>query len=109
MDRTTIDRVMQNLRETAEAVEITLEEVLVFGSRAREDYRPDSDIDVILVSPDFEELRRYERPKRFFRHWDYETLPDPEFICLTPAEFEERKRMEPHIVRTAVEEGVSVL
>jgi predicted nucleotidyltransferase len=27
----------------------------VFGSRARDDYRPESDVDALVVSPDFEE------------------------------------------------------
>ena len=106
MDTETIERVTETLLETAERIDVTLEGVIVFGSRAREDYRPESDVDVLLVSPDFEGVSAYKRPKLFYRYWDYDELPDPEFVCLTPEEFEERKR--PHIVRTAVEEGVVV-
>ena len=35
--------------------EIEVTEVVVFGSRARDDYRPESDVDALVVSPDFEE------------------------------------------------------
>lgn len=108
MDTETIERVTDNLESTAEKLGLTLEEVIVFGSRVRDDFRPKSDIDILMVSADFQGVPAYKRPKLFFRHWDYDTLPDPEFICLTPAEFEERKQKKPHIVRTAVDEGVSV-
>lgn len=108
MDTKTIGQVTENLATTADRVGYTLEEVIVFGSRARDDYRPESDVDVLVVSPDFEGMKPYKRPKLFYRGWDYDELPDPEFICLTPAEFEERKQLRPHIVRTAVTEGVSV-
>lgn len=108
MDTETIDRVTENLESTADRVGVTLEEVIVFGSRVRDDYRPNSDVDILMVSSDFQGVPAYKRPKLFYRHWDYDDLPDPEFICLTPGEFEERKQKEPHIVRTAVDEGVSV-
>jgi|GEM_PF-2796008 len=108
MDRDTIDRVRENLFNTAEAVSYSLREVIVFGSRIREDYRPESDVDVLIVSSDFEGVKPYKRPRAFYRGWDYEALPDPEFICLTPEEFEVRQQRSPHIVRTAVEEGISL-
>lgn len=108
MGTETIDRVTETLLATADLVGYTLEEVFVFGSRARGDHRPESDVGILIVSPDFEDMAAYERPKLFFRHWNYESLPDPELICLTPAEFEERKAKRPHIVRTAVDEGISV-
>lgn len=75
---------------------------------ATDSNREGSDIDILMVSSDFEGMAYYKRPKLFYRHWEYDELPDPEFICLTPAQFEERKTKQPHIVRTAVNEGVSV-
>ena len=108
MDRETISRVRENLVETADQIDLELAEVIVFGSRARGDYRPESDVDVLIVSPDFEGMKAYKRPKQSYRGWDYDTLPDSEFICLTQSEFDERRQKQPHIVRTAVEEGVSV-
>ena len=108
MDTETIARVTRNLTETAERIGISFDELIVFGSRARDDYRKGSDIDILMVSCDFEGMAYYKRPKLFYRHWEYDDLPDPEFICLTPAQFEERKTKQPHIVRTAVNEGVSV-
>lgn len=80
----------------------------MFGSRARDDYRPENDVDALVVSPDFEGQRNYERPKPFYRAWNYGQLPDSELIRLTPEEVDEQKRLQPYIVRTAVREGVSI-
>lgn len=108
MDTNTIERVTASIEATADRTGVSLDELIIFGSRARGDYRPGSDVDILMVSPDFEGVPSYRRSKLFYRYWDYDSLPDPEFICLTPAEFEERKQKQPHIVRTAVDEGVSV-
>ncbi|MCG2735737.1 MAG: nucleotidyltransferase domain-containing protein, partial [Candidatus Methanoperedenaceae archaeon] len=40
---------------------IRVEKVIVFGSRARGDYLVDSDVDLIMVSRDFEGVPFYER------------------------------------------------
>lgn len=109
MDTATIERVCENLEATAHRLDLSFEELIVFSSRTRVDYRPESDVDIVVVSPDFDGIPAYRRPKQFYRYWDYDTPPDPEFICLTPGEFEAQKAKQPHIVRTAVEEGVSVL
>lgn len=108
MDTDTIGQVKELIRRVAEEEGITLTEILVFGSRARDDYRDRSDIDLLLVSPSFDGVPWNKRPGPFYEAWDYEKLPTPEFICLTPDEFEEKKERKPHIVRTAVEEGVSL-
>lgn len=108
MDSETVRRVTDTLERAARKAGVSLEKVVVFGSRARDDYREDSDLDILLVSEGFEGVRNYRRSKLFYRHWDYDNLPDPEFVCLTPEEFEAGRETEAHIVRTAVEEGVAV-
>ncbi|MFB6158079.1 MAG: nucleotidyltransferase domain-containing protein [Candidatus Nanohalobium sp.] len=106
MDKNTVEEVRERLMEKAEEENIELDELIVFGSRAREDYRESSDVDVLLVSPDFEDTNYYKRPRPFYDAWNYDKLPEPEFICLTPEEFREKREKKPNIVRTAVEEGV---
>ncbi|MBS1263798.1 MAG: hypothetical protein MAG715_00989 [Methanonatronarchaeales archaeon] len=108
MDKETVEKARVNVLRTAEEEGIELALVIVFGSRAGEDYRPSSDVDLVLVSPDFEGVSNYARPKLFYRHWNYDELPDPEFICLTPEEFEKRRDRRPNIVYRAVETGVEV-
>jgi predicted nucleotidyltransferase len=100
--------VRRKLGEIARSQGLELDRVIVFGSRASGGYTAESDIDILLVSDAFEGVAWYRRPAPFYRHWDYGSLPEPEIICLTRDEFERRRRMDPHIVREAVETGIAV-
>lgn len=108
MDEKTIEEVKKIVETVREKHGIDLEKVIVFGSRAGENYRDESDIDLLIVSSDFSGLVWNKRPRPFYEEWDYEDLPIPEFICLTPEEFEEKRNKNPNIVRTAVQTGVTV-
>lgn len=109
MDEKTIRRVKEHLESIAEKEGIGLDKVVIFGSRVREDYRSGSDIDIVIVSEDFENVSRPRRSRELYLKWDYERYPEPEFICLTPEEFAEKRQRKPHIVRTAVEEGTPIV
>ena len=108
MDKKTIEEVKGLILETAETEDIELDEFVIFGSRAGEDYREKSDVDILLVSNKFENVNYLKRAIAFQDNWRYGELPTPEFICLTLEEFEEKKDQSPHIVNTAVEEGVKL-
>lgn len=108
MDEETVKKVKNLIYEAAEKHGINLRDAIIFGSRARENYREKSDIDLILTSPDFRGVAWNKRPGPFYEEWNYDELPDPEFICLTPEEFERKKKEKPNIVRTAVKEGASI-
>ena len=77
--------------------------IILFGSRARGEARPESDIDLILVSGRFRGTKFINRMGRFLqavrphRHVDA--------ICYTPEEFEERRQQVPMIAE-ACETGV---
>lgn len=62
--------------------------VILFGSRATGRARPDSDVDLIVVSDRFEDERLADRMSRFKR----EVFPNPtvsvDVLCYTPEEFE---------------------
>lgn len=83
-----------------------LRKAILFGSRARGDHLEDSDIDLILVSEDFEGIPFVERISRMYRFWDDELAL--EVLCYTPEEFEE-KRKRIGLVQDAVREGVEVI
>ncbi len=107
MDEATINRVDNELRRIADDHDLTIDRIIYFGSRVRGDYEAHSDIDVILVSPTFEDQPTYKRPAPFYRGWPYDDLPEPELICLTPDEYDEQRRREPHIVREATKTGMT--
>lgn len=108
MDKETIGKVKNLIRRTAKKYGIDLEKIIVFGSRVRDNYREKSDVDLLLVSPDFRGVAWNRRPGPFYEEWDYDELPEPEFVCLTPEEFKEKSQREAHIVRNAVEKGMVI-
>ncbi len=82
-----------------------LEKVILFGSRARGDYLINSDVDLILVSKDFENLPFRKRMSEVIEYWD-ENI-DLEVLCYTPKEFKKKVR-ELGIIHYAIKEGVIV-
>jgi len=79
--------------------------VVAFGSRVRGDALSTSDLDLILVSPLFENVPFLQRPVAVLEMLDYPG--GLELLCYTPAEFE-RKREELGIVRVALAEGIAL-
>lgn len=82
-----------------------LELVILFGSRARGGARPDSDADLMLVSPAFEGKSLTERASPLYLAWDSDIPAD--FVCYSPAEFE-RLRRQVSLVRVALDEGIEI-
>ncbi len=105
MDEETIEKVAILIEKTSEKYELNLREVIIFGSRVTPNYREKSDIDILIVSEDFSDMAWNKRPGSFYEEWNYDELPDPEFICLTPEEFDRKKKRKPDIARTAVKKG----
>jgi predicted nucleotidyltransferase len=87
MNRSALDEFASTLRR-----DIGAERVLLFGSRARDQARADSDYDLIIVSRRFAGQARRARPVELYRRW-YEAGGDGpvDFICLTPEEFDDAR------------------
>ena len=83
--------------------ELGASRVLLFGSRARDDWRRGSDCDVIAVSTRFEAVDRFERYNAIYDLWDGPVDIEP--IGLTPAEFD-RSAAGTGIVAMALDGGV---
>jgi predicted nucleotidyltransferase len=67
---------------------IRVDRLLVFGSRARGTHRPDSDYDLIVVSPDFDGVSPLWRGHGLNVLWnDLRPGVDVELLCVTPDEF----------------------
>ncbi len=95
-----IERLIKRLRKS-----IRLDRVILFGSRARGDWLYDSDVDLVLVSPDFEGVHFTKRAESVLRLWDGKTRPEP--ICLTPEEYRKQKERVT-VVGEAAKHGVTV-
>jgi len=106
MDKITNKRIIKELKKLKKKLkEINLNKMIMFGSRARNEELEYSDVDVIVVSKDFENLKFKQRPNKFLDSWKYPI--DLEIICYTPEEFEIKKN-QIGIVQQAVKEGIEI-
>ncbi len=79
--------------------------VYLFGSNARRDARPDSDVDLCIVADGAE--RQLETAKEF-RRAIRDVRPKPAFTLLpiTPERLQEKKACADHFFQTVLQEGV---
>jgi predicted nucleotidyltransferase len=87
------------------------EAVWLFGSRAGGDVSANSDIDLLVVSKRFDQVRRLRRRSTFLRETGLAQaydLPVVDPLCYTPDEFRAGLR-QPTIVAEAVATGVQLL
>lgn len=84
---------------------LPIERAILFGSRARGDSRPDSDVDLIVVSAGYRGMRAGQRMYRTRKAWDLPVAVD--FLCFTPEEFGELAA-KTSIVSLAVAEGEEI-
>jgi predicted nucleotidyltransferase len=82
--------------------------VLLFGSRSRQDYTPDSDYDFLIITKDY-----YDMPqKRYFQSVLRKKLAQykipADIIMQSEAEIETKKEITGHIVKQIMIEGISL-
>jgi len=77
--------------------------VILFGSRAREDHRPDSDVDLLIVyDGDLSKREVKLRIRRLFARRDFSM----DLFVVTSEEYERQKGVVATMGRTAAREGV---
>ena len=79
--------------------------MILFGSRVGDEFREDSDVDLIVVG-EFSGKGNLERAPPLYLEWKLDLPVD--FLCYTLEEFDELKNRV-SIVREAVREGVEIL
>ncbi len=76
--------------------------IVLFGSRARDDARPDSDLDILIVEES--NLPRYKRAPRYLRALAG-LFPAKDVVVWTPAEIAEWADVPHAFITTALHEG----
>lgn len=84
---------------------IEIDHMIFFGSMAKGRAKKWSDIDLVIVSKKFNNVKTYKRAKGFRNYWNLNYPVD--FLCYTPAEFNRLKK-QVTIVREAVKEGIVI-
>ena len=97
----------ESLAQCLEAMNraLPLRAVYLFGSHARGDARPDSDVDLCIVSVGAE---RQLEAARTFRHAMRDVWPCPAFtlVPISPARLAEKRARHDHFFQTVMNEGV---
>ena len=97
------------LRQCLEAFdrEMSMQAVYLFGSYARGDAGPDSDVDLCLVSAGAE--HQLEAAARF-RHVMWDIWPRPAFtlVPISPKRLAEKQTCGDHFFRTILQEGIKI-
>ncbi len=78
------------------------EKVILFGSRARGDERPDSDLDVLIIEESSEP--RYRRASRYLRALTG-IFPEKDVVVWTSDEVREWEQVPNAFITTAIREG----
>lgn len=86
-----------------------LDRIIFFGSRVSGKSNKDSDVDLIVVSKNFEGVKSFKRSPDLFLEWHLNSKINypVDFICYTPEEFNKLKK-QITIVREAVETGIEI-
>lgn len=82
-----------------------IEQIILFGSRAKGTFSRYSDFDLMLISRDFEGVPWYKRAAKLYLFWK-EDYPI-ELLCYTPGEIA-RKKDKLGIVSEALRTGIKV-
>lgn len=107
MGRVTTSKVIGELRRLRKLIskKYKIKQLILFGSRARGDELLSSDVDIIVVSPDFSGVPFRKRPDSILDAWK---LPvDLEVLCYSPEELK-RKQREIGIVQEALKQGKTI-
>ena len=84
---------------------LPLREVWLFGSHARGDARPDSDVDLCLVAEGAE--RQLAAAQQFRRAiWEIADKPAFTLVPIAPARLAEKKAIDGHFFGTVLQEGL---
>lgn len=98
--RDTIARCLEKMNEA-----MPLERVYLFGSHARGEARPDSDVDLCLVARDAEYQLKAAAKCRS-KLWDVWPRPPFTLVPITPTRLREKQTVGDHFFATVLKEGV---
>ena len=88
------------------------EQTILFGSRARGDHRPDSDIDVLIIkdpSPPEDWLEDLRDRARTLQMSELPEASGIDVICMTAREFDTRRHLRNNLANSIAKQGASIL
>ena len=88
MDKKAVLAIISDFRKALESAGVKPQKILLYGSYATGNIRPDSDIDLVVISDDFEGKSYWERID-VLSGAIYQVFQPIEAIAMTPKEWED--------------------
>ncbi|EFK11974.1 putative toxin-antitoxin system, toxin component [delta proteobacterium NaphS2] len=92
MGQKTVLDTIKEFRKALEAINIHVDQLILFGSHAEGSAREDSDIDLVVISPSFAEKSYWERIN-ILSDAIYEVFAPIEASAFTPDEWKSKKSL----------------
>ena len=102
----TLQFIRQTILDTAKRFNIQVDKVILFGSRARGDYREDSDWDILVVTEEKLDRRKYLEFYSAVIKALHEKKIKSDLIIVDKETFEKKKHIANTIVNEAFTEGI---
>jgi hypothetical protein len=82
--------------------------IILFGSRARKDYHPDSDYDFLIISKDTMDIRKKRALKSIMRKELAQFKIPADILIQSESEINSKRKITGHILRQVLREGVAL-
>lgn len=92
MDKKTVLKIISEFRSLLETKGIKSQKLILFGSFAKGNFHKESDIDLIVISKDFENKNYWQRIE-ILAEAIYEIFKPIEAVAMTPDEWEQDSSM----------------
>lgn len=94
------EKLSESIYNLARKMGLRINSIVLFGSHARMEDLQWSDVDLLIISEDFSNMRMDDRVRLVLEKWDYEKPVEP--ICLAPSEVSESNPLIWEICRDGV-------
>ncbi|MEM5830449.1 MAG: nucleotidyltransferase domain-containing protein [Candidatus Aenigmatarchaeota archaeon] len=100
-----LKKIKEIIIQTAKEMNIEIDKIILFGSRARGDYREDSDYDLLIVT---KEKLDWQKRKKFWIYLRRQIKQKADILIIDNKTFEEKKNDIWNVVHEAYEKGIII-
>jgi len=92
MDKNAVLKIIHRFKKAVESRDVTIKQIILFGSFKDGTFREDSDIDLVVISDDFDGMDYWQRID-ILSEAIYEVFEPIEAVAITPDEWNRRESL----------------